>query len=202
VRQHQLGEAPRPMMYAPYAQDPWPFMDIAVRTSQEPASLASEVERAVQAVDKDEPVYNIRTMEEVVSRSVSSRRFNLVLLGLFATLALFLTAIGIFGVISFAVTQRTHEIGIRMALGARREDVVKLVVRHGMFLAMTGVGMGVVGAFGLTRFLASLLYDVKPTDGMTFAGVALILGAVALLACYIPARRATKVDPIAALRCE
>jgi putative ABC transport system permease protein len=202
VRQQDLGKAPRPMMYAPYVQDPWPFMDIAVRASQEPASLVPEVERAVEATDKDEPVYNVRTMEEMVSRSVSTRRFNLILLGLFATLALFLTAIGIFGVNSFVVTQRTQEIGIRMALGARREEVVMLVVRRGMSLALLGLAGGVIGAFTLTRLLASLLYEVKPTDWVTFTGVTLILGAVALVACYIPARRATQVDPVAALRTE
>jgi putative ABC transport system permease protein len=202
VRQHGLGEAPRPMMYAAYAQDPWPFMDIAVRTSQEPGSAASDIQRAVQATDKDEPVYNIRTMEEIVSRSVSSRRFTLALLGLFATLALFLTAIGIYGVISFTVSERTHEIGVRMALGARGGDVLKLVVRRGMLLAMIGVAVGLAGALGLTRFLSSLLYDIKPADPLTFLGVALILGAVAFAACYIPARRATKVDPMVALRYE
>jgi putative ABC transport system permease protein len=202
VRQHQLGEAPSPMLYAPYAQDPWPFMDIAVRTAQEPEGVAPDVERAVQATDKDEPVYNIRTMDEVVSRSLSSRRFNLVLLGSFAGLALFLTAIGIFGLISFAVAQRTHEIGVRMALGARREDVVKLVVFHGMRLALAGVALGMAGALGLTRFLSSLLYQVRPTDAVTLSGVALILAVVALAACYLPARRATKVDPLVALRYE
>ena len=202
VRQHQLGEPPRPMMYAPYAQDPWPFMDIAVRTSQEPAGVASDVQRAIQTVDKDEPVYNVRTMEEIVSRSVSSRRFMLVLVGLFATLALILTAVGIYGVISFAVSQRTHEIGVRMALGARHQDVLKLVVRRGMFLSLVGLAAGVVAALALTRFLASLLYEIKPTDAMTFAGVAAILAAVSFAANYIPARRATRVDPMVALRYE
>ena len=202
VRQHQLGEPPSPMLYAPYAQDPWPFMDIAVRTAQEPGGVASDLQRAIQAVDKDEPVYNIRTMDEVVSRSLSSRRFNLVLLGSFATLALFLTAIGVFGLISFAVAQRRHEIGVRMALGARREDVVKLVVFHGMRLALAGVALGLAGALGLTRFLSSLLYQVRPTDGVTLSAVALIVAAVALAACYLPARRATRVDPMIALRYE
>jgi putative ABC transport system permease protein len=202
VRQHQLGEAPRPMMYVPYAQDPWPFMDIAVRTTQEPENLTSDIQRAVQATDKQEPLYNIRTMEEIVSRSVSSRRFTLVLLGLFAALALFLTAIGIYGVISFAVTERTHEIGVRMALGARGADVLGLVVRRGMLLALAGVAMGIAGALGVTRFVSSLLYGVKPTDPVTFAAVALILGAVAFAASYLPARRATKVDPMVALRYE
>ena len=189
-------------MYAPYAQDPWPFMDIAVRTSQEPAGVASDVQRAIQTVDKDEPVYNVRTMEEIVSRSVSSRRFMLVLVGLFATLALILTAVGIYGVISFAVSQRTHEIGVRMALGARHQDVLKLVVRRGMILSLVGLAAGVVAALALTRFLASLLYEIKPTDAMTFAGVAAILAAVSFAANYIPARRATRVDPMVALRYE
>ncbi|HET7840443.1 MAG TPA: ABC transporter permease, partial [Terriglobia bacterium] len=202
VRQHQLGEAPRPMMYAPYAQDPWPFMDIAVRTSQEPGSMAAEIQRAIQATDKDEPVYNVRTMEEIVSRSVSSRRFMLALLALFAGLALILTAVGIYGVISFSVTERTHEIGVRMALGARRDDVLGLVVRRGMLLTLTGLAIGIAGALGLTRFLAGMLYEVKPADPLTFLVVALGLAFVAFLASYIPARRATKVDPMVALRYE
>lgn len=202
VQQRQLGEPVRPMFYAPYAQDPWPFMDIAVRTSTDPGSLASSVERAVQSVDSQEPIYNVSTMEEIVSRSVAGRRFNVVLLGIFAALALCLTAIGIFGVISFAVTQRTHEIGIRMALGAERNDVLKLVIGRGMILALFGLGLGVVGALGLTRFLSSLLYDIKPTDPVTFAAVAGLLAGVAFVASYIPARRATKVDPMVALRYE
>jgi putative ABC transport system permease protein len=202
VRQHELGEPARPMMYAPYAQDPWPFVDIAVRTATDPAALASPVAGAIQSVDPDEPVYNVRTMEEVVARSVSGRRFNMVLLGIFASLALVLTAIGIFGVVSFAVSQRTHEIGIRMALGARRQDVFKLVVGRGVVLALLGVGLGVAGALGLTRFLAGLLYGVKPSDPLTFVAVALVLLGVAVLASYLPARRAAKVDPMVALRCE
>ncbi|HEV2492439.1 MAG TPA: ABC transporter permease [Terriglobia bacterium] len=202
VRQHQLGEAPAPMMYAPYAQDPFPFMDIAVRTASEPASLASSVARAIQNVDKDEAVYNVRTLDEVVSRSISRRRFNTLLLGLLASLALLLTAIGIFGVISFAVTQRTHEIGVRMALGAERYDVLRLVVRQGLLLALTGVAIGLVAAWGLTRLMAALLYGVRPTDPATFLLVSLLLVGVAMLACYLPARRATKVDPMVALRYE
>jgi putative ABC transport system permease protein len=202
VRQHQLGEPPKPMMYAPYAQDPWPFIDVAVRTVPEPASLASTVEHAIASLDKDEPVYNVRTMEEVVSQSVSNRRFDTFLLALFAALALFLTSIGIYGVISFAVTQRTHEIGIRMALGAEREGVQKLVIKQGMKLALRGVAVGIIGAQGLTRFLSSLLYGVKPTDPPTFVAVSLVLTGAALVACYLPARRATKVDPMVALRHE
>ena len=202
VQQRQLGELPKPMVYAPYAQDPWPFMDIAVRTSTDPLSQVSSVRGAVLSVDSQEPVYNIATMEEIVSRSASGQRFNVILLGLFAALALCLTAIGVFGVTSFAVTQRRQEIGVRMALGARREDVLKMVVWHGMTLALVGVTIGVTGALGLSRFLSSLLYGVKPTDLATFAGVPLILLAVELLACYIPARRASKVDPMVALRYE
>ena len=202
VPRHQLGEPPQPMFYAPYAQDPWPFMDIAVRTAQEPRGVAPDVERALQAVDKDEPVYNIRTMEEVVSSSVANHRFNLILLGSFAVLALLLTAVGIYGVISFAVTQRTHEIGVRMALGARRRTVVRMVVRHGMALALAGIALGLAGALALTRYLASLLYDVKPTDALTLISVAILLGLVALAACYLPAYRASKVEPLVALRHE
>ncbi len=202
VRQHELGEPPRPMMYAPYAQDPWPFVDIAVRASQDPGSLAPDIQRAIQAVDKDEPVYNVRTMDEIVSRSVSRRRFILSLLALFATLALVLTVVGIYGVISFVVTERTHEIGVRMALGARRDDVLRLVVRRGVLLTLMGLAIGTAGALGLTQFLAGMLYEVKPADPATFSLVALGLGFVAFLASYVPARRATQVDPVVALRHE
>ncbi len=202
VRRKQLAAPARPTFYAPYAQDPWPFMDIAVRSAADPAGLSHAVAAAIQKIDPDEPLYNVRTMQEVVARSVSERRFRLVLLGSFALLALFLTAIGIFGVISFAVSQRTHEMGLRMALGARRQDVLKLVVGRGVALALVGVGLGTAGALGLTRLLSGLLYGVKPADPLTFAAVALLLILVATLASYLPARRATKVDPMVALRYE
>ncbi|MGH9430707.1 MAG: ABC transporter permease [Terriglobia bacterium] len=202
VQQHRLGELPKPMLYAPYAQDPWPFMDIAVRTAVDPASMTTVVERAIQKIDKHQAVYDVQTMGEVVSRSVAPRRFDMLLLALFAVLALGLAAVGIFGVMSFVVSQRTHEIGIRMALGARGEDVLRLVVKQGLILTLAGVAVGLIGSFGLTRFLASLLFEVQPSDPVTLAAVSLILTGVSLTASYIPARRATKVDPVVALRNE
>jgi putative ABC transport system permease protein len=153
-------------------------------------------------VDKDQPIFNVKTMEEIISGVVSAQRLAFILLGIFAFLALTLAAVGIYGVTSYSVSQRTHEIGVRMALGARESDVFRLVVGHGLTLGLVGVGLGVAGALVLTRFLASLLYGIRPTDPLTYLVVSLVLTAVAALASYIPARRATKVDPMEALRYE
>lgn len=165
-------------------------------------TLAADIRQQVWAIDKDQPVYRVRTMEDVRAFSVSLYSFSSGSLGVFAGIALLLAAIGIYGVMSYAVTQRTQEIGIRMALGARAADVLKLVIRNGMWLALIGVVTGLAGAYAATRFLASLLFGVTPTDLTTFAAVTLGLLVVALLACYLPARRATKVDPLIALRYE
>jgi putative ABC transport system permease protein len=156
----------------------------------------------VWAIDRDQPVFDVKTMSEVRASSITLYSFSSVMLSIFAGIALLLAAIGIYGVMAFAVTQRTHEFGIRMALGANARDVFKLVVRNGMLLALTGVGLGLAGAWGLTRFLSSLLVGVSATDALTLSAVSLGLLLVALLACYIPARRATKVDPLVALRYE
>ena len=158
------------------------------------------VEKQVWAVDKDQPMYKIRTMEQVVGESQSSSRFTLVLLGIFAGVAMGLAGVGIYGVISYTVTQRTREIGIRIALGAERRDVLRLVVGQGTVLALAGVVLGLGGAFGLTRVMSSLLFGVSATDPIIFAGAALFLAAVAMLASYIPARRAMGVDPTVSLR--
>jgi putative ABC transport system permease protein len=179
-----------------------PPMYLVTRSAREPSSVAAIVRNEVAAIDSDQPVSNMLTMEQRISDSVAPRRFNLFLLGLFAVLALLLASIGIYGIMSFAVTQRTHEIGIRMALGARRRDVLKLVMRNGLKLALTGIALGVVTAFAVTRLLATLLFGVSPTDLATFLVDALLLAGVGLLACYIPARRATKVDALVALRYE
>ncbi len=164
--------------------------------------LADAVRREAIAVDPQQAVFDFRPMEQVVERSLATRGFVLLLLSIFAGIALLLAAIGIYGVMSYDVEQRTHEIGIRVALGAGRADVVGLVVRHGMLLAGIGVAAGLASAFGVTRVLASMLFGVKATDPVTFTGVAMALAGVALLATWIPARRATQVDPIIALRSE
>jgi putative ABC transport system permease protein len=207
VRERGLAATPPLALYFPYAQAPrsflMSFMTLVVRTSTtSPLAATNAVRGAVQAVDPDMPVFEVASMEQLVEKSVSAPRFNATLLGCFAVLALILAAVGIYGTVSFAVTQRTHEIGIRMALGAERSDVLRLIVRQGMVLTTIGVGIGVVAALAVTRFLSTLLFAVKPTDTLTFVAVALVLSAVSFLASYIPARRATKVDPIVALRYE
>ncbi len=203
VHHERLTADVYPGYYTPYLQHPGRRINLVVRSaSTDPKALASAVRGAVKEVDKDQLIWETKTMSERLSASVASRRFRMMLLGIFAALALMLAAIGIYGVMSYAVTQRTHEIGIRMALGAQASDVFKLVVKHGMMLALVGIGAGLIGAFAVTRVMASLLYGVSATDPLIFFGVALLLASVAFLACYIPARRATKVDPMIALRYE
>jgi putative ABC transport system permease protein len=189
-------------MYVSHSQMSWPFLTLVVRSSSDPMAMAGPVRDQILAIDKDQPVSSIRSMERMVSASIAQPRFYLLLLGIFAALALVLAAVGIYGVLSYSVTQRMHEIGIRMALGAEPADVIKLVVGQGMMLALAGVAIGLIGAFVFTRLMSSMLYGVSATDPVTFAALALLLTAVALLASYIPARRATKVDPMVALRYE
>jgi predicted permease len=177
-------------------------INLLVRTEVEPLGLATAVRAQVSALNKDQAVFNVRTMEQIVAQSVATRRFSMLLLTLFAVVALGLASLGIYGLMSYAVAQRTREIGVRMALGAQSGDVLKLVVRQGMKLAFIGVALGLVASLALTRTMKNLLFNVSATDPATFAAIALLLIAVALLACFVPARRATKVDPLVALRCE
>lgn len=189
-------------VYVSQVQTAWSSLALVVRTSHDPESLTAAIRREVGAIDKELPVYNFKTMEQRLSSSYVQPRFQTLLLGIFAGVALLLTAIGLYGVLAYSVTRRTHEIGIRMALGARSSDVLKLIVRNGLGLTLLGVAIGLGGAFVVTRLISSLLFGVTPTDTLTFATVSVVLIGVALLACYLPARRATKVDPLVALRYE
>ena len=177
-------------------------MTLVVRTDSDPLALASTLRREVQAIDKDQPIADVKTMEQLMSGSIAKTRFSAMLLMVFASVALVLAAVGIYGVMAYSVEQRTREIGIRMALGAGRRDVVAMVVRQGMMLACAGVIIGLGAAWALTRFLASLLYQVSTTDTASFLSISITLGIVALAASLIPAYRATKVDPMVALRYE
>lgn len=203
VRGSALDAPPNPTMYWPVAQTHGtPALAIVIRTDGDPGALGSAVRGAIAEIDAAQPIYDLQTLDQLVAKSLGQRRFTLALMLLFGVIALLLSAVGIYGVMAFAVTQRTQEIGVRMALGARATDVQKLIVGSGMSLAAIGVGIGLVGAFAITRLMASLLFGVSPTDIATFGLVSVGLLTVAFLACYLPARRATKVDPLIALRYE
>jgi len=202
VRSLELREEATPEFYLSALQDTFAGMSVVVRTAVEPASLAPEVRRLVAEVDKSAPVSEVKTMEHIVHESVTQPRFNLFLLGLFGGIALLLSAAGIYGVTAYSVTQRTHEFGIRMALGAQVGDVLRMILGQGMLLIVAGIVVGLVASFALTRLMKSLLFGVSATDPLTFVAITVLLTLVALFACYIPARRATKVDPLVALRYE
>ncbi|MGH9930302.1 MAG: FtsX-like permease family protein, partial [Pyrinomonadaceae bacterium] len=202
VKNDDFDEAPDAAAYLPYSQNPYLTMNLIIRGTQDPTRLVSAVRSEVSALDPSLPVSNVKTLSQMIDERVSPKRLMTYILTVFALCALLLASVGIYGVMSYAVTQRTQEIGIRMALGARAADVLKLVVRNGMKLTLIGVAIGLAGAFALTRLLGNLLFHVTPTDKLTFAGVASSLIVVALLACYVPARRAAKVDPLVALRDE
>ena len=202
IKHRNLQDPPQPEFYFAQAQMPMPTMTVVARTAGEPLALVNAARGVVQSLDKNAPIYGIRTAEELLGRSVATTRFNTLLLGLFAGVALILTGVGLYGVISCSVSQSTHEIGIRMALGARPSDVLKLIVGQGMLLALLGTVIGLAAAYGLTRLMSSLLFGVGATDLWTFAGGVGLLAGIALLACYVPARRATKIDPMIALKYE
>ena len=202
VRASSLHDEPYAQVYGSYRQSPRRSMTVVLRTAGDPMALAGSVRQQVAALDPQQPLYNMRTADQVLAASIARPRFNMLLIALLAGIALVLAAIGVYGVMSYSVTQRTHELGVRMALGASASNVLKLVVGEGMLLAGIGIGVGIVAAIGVTRIMGSLLYGVTATDPFTFVSLALLLGTIAFVACYIPARRATKVDPIVALRYE
>jgi putative ABC transport system permease protein len=186
--------------YLLYDQAPGTSLGVVARTKYDPLAVASSVERAIHEIDKDLPVYSISTMDQILGDSLARRRLTLVLLAAFAGLALLLAAIGIYGVISYAVRQRNHELGIRIALGAQAHDVLRMILAEGLSLAMFGIALGLGAAVALTRLMRSLLFEVQPVDILTYVAISGLLLCAALLACWIPARRATRVDPMFALR--
>jgi len=202
IRHHRLDANVREEVYYPHAIVAFSQMTLAIRTATDPLSIAGAVRDTVRSLDPDQPVYRMRTMDELVSRALAPARFTLLLLTIFAGVAATLAIIGIYGVVSQAVSERTHEIGVRMALGAQVSDVLRMVVGQGLKLVSVGVAVGLLGAFALTRLLSGLLYEVSATDPTTFIILAVILSGVALAACFVPARRAARVDPMIALRYE
>jgi putative ABC transport system permease protein len=202
VKYDSLTDRAEPTVYFPHPELTYEFMTLVIRTDGDPAAMAPAVQRELRALDPDQPVSDVRTMNQVMADTVGRARFNTLLLGLFAGLATLLAGIGIFGVMNYSVALRTHEIGLRMALGAQRGDVLMLILKQGLRLTLIGIGLGLAGALALTRLMSGLLFGVDATDPATFTGIVLLLTAVSLIACYIPARRATRVDPLIALRYE
>jgi len=202
VRHWGLDNGSAPQFFRPYTQAAWPVMSVVVRTTSSPTSFTPAIKKAMGEVEPDRPVSEFETLQNIVQDSLGSRRFPTLLLSAFALLALLLAAVGIIGVVSYSVAQRTREIGIRMALGACAADVLTLMVSGSMTWVAVGVGMGIAGSLGLTRLLGTLLYEVKPSNPMVLGTVSLLLAGIGLLASYIPARRAAKVDPMIALRYE
>jgi putative ABC transport system permease protein len=200
VRQNGIDRDPPMQVYIPLQQEPMRSLIVVARTAGDPLAMASMIEERIHSIDKDLPVFNVRTMDQLLDESIAQQQMAMALLGSFALLALMLAAMGIYGVMSYAVTQRTHEIGVRMAMGAQPSDVLRLVVGQGLTLALIGVAVGISAALAMTRLMASMLFGVSSTDPLTFISISLLLIAVAALACYVPARRAARVDPMVALR--
>jgi putative ABC transport system permease protein len=197
-----LATAQRAEVYRPYTQQCWGFLSLVVRTQTDPAMMTRAIRNELDSLDKDQPIENIRTMTQLVARSVTQRRLSVQILGSFAGLAMLLAAIGLYGVLAYNVAQRRREIGLRMALGAQKSDVLSLVIGRGIRLTLAGLGLGLLAALALTRVMGSLLYEVRPSDPITYAVVSGLLLGVGLLACWLPARRATKLEPMEALRYE
>jgi putative ABC transport system permease protein len=203
VKYSKLDAEPGPEVYFPYRQSFFNrAADLVVLASGDPLALAPSARKLISGIDRSQPLFDVQTLDAALADSIAPRRFNLMLLGTFAVTALLLAVIGIYGAMSYAVTQRTHEIGIRLALGARRGEVVRLVVQQGLAVALTGIVTGIAAALGLTRLMATLLFEVKPNDRLTFAVVAIALAATALMAALVPALKAARVDPLVALRYE
>jgi predicted permease len=202
VKQDSLDSNPRIAFYVAHTQFPTRAMTVAFRSRTNSAAMLSATKSELRNLDPDLPMYHVRTMEQQVNESLAQRRFSMTLLGVFAGVALALATIGIYGVMAYLVNQGTRELGIRIALGASQRNILTLVVRQGMVLAVSGVTIGLVAAFVLTRLMRSLLFGVEATDPLTFAGISLLLGTITLFACYVPAQRAARIDPLISLRCE
>jgi len=200
VKEASVEDATNPEVYLPYRQYPWPVFTLVLRSSGDPKNLLGFIQRDVATIDKDQPIGKSAPMEEVLAEKLAQRRLNVLLLGVFGGVALLLALVGIYGVISYTVTQRKHELGLRMALGAQPHHILKLIVGQGMTLALIGIGIGLAGAFILSRYLTSMVYEISVTDPVTFVGSALLLVLAAFIACYLPARKALKVYPMDALR--
>jgi putative ABC transport system permease protein len=202
VRETSLEREPNPAIYWPHSREAYQFMNLVVRTSFEPTQIAATLQKEIRALDPDQPVADVRTLDAVVGKSIARPRFNTLLLTIFAGVALVLASVGLYGVMNYSATQRTRELGIRMALGATQADIMRLVVGNGMALTLAGIVLGVVASWALTRIMANLLFGVTATDLPTFISVSALLAAVAFIANYIPARKATRVNPVVALRYE
>ena len=202
VRYDSLVDAPEPTVYFPHPDLVYPFMTFVVRTTGDPLEIAPAVRREIHGLDPEQPVADVRSMNEVMADTVARARFNTLLLALFAGLATLLSAVGIFGVMNYSLALRTREIGLRMALGAQNRQVLIMMLRQGLMLTVIGTAIGIAGAFALTRLLSTLLFGVSAADPTIFVGIVLLLMIVSLIACYLPARRATRIDPMTALRSE
>ncbi|MEK6320489.1 MAG: FtsX-like permease family protein [Acidobacteriota bacterium] len=202
AKQYSAEKEPPITVYYPFEQSLARSMFLVIRTTPDPAQITTAITKQIQALDPDMPVYDVNTMDRRLYESLARRRFSMFLLGAFAVIASILAAVGIYGVMAYSVNERTHEIGIRLALGAQPGNVQQLVIRQALILTVVGIAIGLAGAVALTRVMSSLLYGVTATDAFTFVVTPILLGSIALLASYVPARRAAKVDPMVALRCE